>query len=140
MTDAKEQAEAIRAKVVHDDATYLKRISDDMSAVRKGFDKLFAYIDRAEQYVPEHFRRFAMAYHDIYHIREGHTSLGLPVPKHLDRAIELMADKFKHVVEDLESSGGAFHKARQEVVQRGGYDYDHSIPLLAAQKAQESDK
>jgi hypothetical protein len=132
------EAERIRSEVVHDPNTYLKRISDDMSALRKDFDKLFTYINRAEQYVPEHFRRFAMAFHDVYHIRNAHSELGIPIPKHLDRAIELLSDKFKHVVDDLEAEGGAFNKTRKEVVERGDYQFDHSIPLLTAAKAQEA--
>ena len=135
------RAEKIRAGIVHDDATYLKRISDDMSALRKDFAKLFAYIDRAESLIPEHFRRMSMVFHDMHDVRNAYTEQGIPVPPYLDRAIELSSDSFKHAVEDLEKPGGHFYKMRQEVVNRGDYRYDHNTPLLAADtKYKESEK
>ena len=132
--DQKTAAEAIRAGVVHDDTTYLKRISDDMSAIRKDLQEAIGYLKKAERYIPEDFRRYAMAFHDVYHIRNAYVEQGVSVPIHLDRAIEILSDKFKHVVMDLEASGGAFNTARKEVVERGDYRYDHSIPLLTAKK------
>lgn len=132
--EQKAQAESIRAGVVHDDTTYLKRISDDLSAMRKQFEKLFVYLDRAESRVPEDFRRLSMVFHDVHDVRYAYTELGLEVPPYLDRVIELMNDAFKHAVQDLEAQGGQFHKARQDIVKRGDYRYDHSIPLLAAEK------
>lgn len=139
--DQQAQAEAIREQVVHDDITYLKRISDDMQAIRKDFTKLFKYIDRAESRVPEDFRRLSMVFHDVHDCRNAYVEMGIPVPPFLDRVIELMSDAFKHAVEDLEAHGGAFNKARQEVVKRGDYRYDHKTPLLAAaKKAEGNDK
>lgn len=127
------QADAIRDSVVHDELTYLKRISDDMRAIRADFNKLFKYIDRAESRVPEDFRRLSMVFHDVHDVRNAYTEMGHAVPAYLDRVIELMSDAFKHAVQDLEAHGGAFHKARQEVVKRGDHRYDHNTPLLAAQ-------
>jgi hypothetical protein len=132
------EAEAIREGVVHDEITYLKRISDDMRAIRQDFTKLFKYIDRAESRVPEDFRRLSMVFHDTHDCRNAYVEMGVPVPDYLDRVIELMSDAFKHAVEDLEAHGGAFHKARQEVVKRGDFRYDHNTPLLAAAKKKES--
>jgi soluble cytochrome b562 len=135
------QAEEIRAGVKHDDVTYLKRISDDMADIRKGFTKLFGYLDRAESQVPEEFRRLSMVFHDVHDVRNAYTEQGIPVPQYLDRVIELMNDRFKHAVEDLEKPGGHFYKMRKEVVNRGDFRYDHSVPLLAADdKHKESEK
>jgi hypothetical protein len=133
-------AEAIRESVVHDEITYLKRISDDMRTMRHDFTKLFKYIDRAESRVPEDFRRLSMVFHDVHDCRNAYVEMGIPVPPYLDRVIELMSDAFKHAVEDLEAEGGAFHKTRKEVVKRGDYRYDHNTPLLAAadKKAKET--
>lgn len=135
--EQKAHAEAIRETVVHDELTYLKRISDDMRGLRQDFTKLFKYIDRAESRVPEDFRRLSMVYHDVHDVRNAYVEMGTPVPPYLDRVIELMCDAFKHAVEDLEAHGGAFHQARQEVVKRGDFRYDHSTPLLAAAKKKE---
>jgi hypothetical protein len=130
--EQKAAAEAIKAGVVHDDNTYLKRISDDIGAMRKQFERLFVYLDRAESRVPEDFRRLSMVFHDVHDVRNAYTEQGIVVPPYLDRIIELMNDAFKHAAEDLEAPGGAFYKSRQEVVKRGGYRYDHNVPLLAA--------
>ena len=133
------QAEALRSAVVHDDSTYLKRISDDMTGLRRDFVKLFNYIDRAESRIPEDFRRLCMSFHDVHAVRNAYTEQGHQPPVYLDRIIELLNDAFKHAVEDLEKPGGAFYKARQNIVKRGDYRYDHSIPLLTAErKAQEA--
>ena len=136
-------ADAIRESVVHDEITYLKRLSDDMRAIRSDFTKLFKYIDRAESRVPEDFRRLSMVFHDVHDCRNAYVEMGIPVPPYLDRVIELMSDAFKHAVEDLEAHGGAFHKTRQEVVKRGDFRYDHNTPLLAAaekHQAKDNDK
>lgn len=131
------RAEEIRAGVTHDTPTYLKRISDDMSAMRKQFDKLFTYIDRAESLVPEHYRRLSMVFHDLHDVRNAYIEFGIPCPPYLDRAIELFADAFKHATDDLEAPGGHFYKARQDIVKRGDYRYDHNQPLLSADKRAE---
>ena len=138
--EQKAAAEEIRAGVKHDDSTYLKRISDDISAMRKNFEKLFVYLDRAESRVPEDFRRLSMVFHDVHDVRNAYTEQGLVVPPYLDRIIELMNDAFKHAAEDLEAPGGAFYKARQEVVKRGDFRYDHNTPLLSADKRAEEKK
>ncbi len=131
-------AEAIREQVIHNEITYLKRISDDMRSIRQDFTKLFKYIERAESRVPEDFRRLSMVFHDVHDCRNAYVEMGIPCPPYLDRVIELMSDAFKHAVEDLEAEGGAFHKTRKEVVKRGDYRYDHNTPLLAAAKKKES--
>lgn len=132
--EQKAEAERIRAGVQHGAEVYLKRISDDISAMRKQFDKLFTYIDRAESRVPEDFRRLSMVFHDVHDVRNAYIELGVPSPVYLDRAIELFSDAFKHAVADLEAEGGHFYKARQEIVKRGDYRYDHNTPLLSAEK------
>lgn len=136
--DQAAEAERIRAGIHHDDSTYLKRLSDDMSAVRKQMDKLFVYIDRAESRVPEEFRRLSMVFHDVHDVRNAYVEMGQQVPAYLDRAIELFADSFKHAVEDLEAPGGHFYKARQDIVKRGDHRYDHNTPLLTAAKRKEN--
>lgn len=136
--DQKAEAERVRAGVQHDSDVYLKRISDDMSALRKQMDKLFSYLDRAESRVPEDFRRLSMVFHDVHDVRNAFMESGAVVPKYLDRAIELFSDAFKHAIEDLEAPGGQFYKARQDIVKRGGHRYDHNTPLLAADKTKET--
>ena len=132
--EQKAQAEALRGAVVHDQATYLKRISDDMSGLRRDFVKLFNYIDRAESRIPEDFRRLCMSFHDVHDVRNAYTEQGHVVPPYLDRVIELLNDAFKHAVEDLEAPGGSFYKARQDIVKRGDFRYDHNQPLLTADR------
>jgi hypothetical protein len=136
--DQKAEAERIRSGVVHDSDTYLKRISDDMHAIRGSFDKLFTYISKAESRIPEDFRRLCMSFHDVHDVRNAYTEQGHVVPPHLDRMIELLDDAFKHAVQDLEAPGGHFYKARQEIVKRGDYRYDHNTPLLSADKRAEN--
>lgn len=136
--DLKAKAEAIRAAVVHDDATYLKRISDDMSVIRKELSEVISYMKRAEKRIPEDFRRLSMVFHDVHDVKNAYTEMGLPTPPYIDRLIELLDDSMRHAVEDLEAPGGHFFKGRQEVVKRGDSRYDHNVPLLAATKRAEA--
>ena len=140
MADDKQRSKAdeIRAGVQHDADVYLKRISDDMSAMRKQFDKLFTYIDRAESKIPEDFRRFCMVLHDMHDISNMYVEHGQPVPPHVLRVMELLDDAFKHISQDLEAPGGHFYRARTDIIKRGDYRYDHNQPLLAADKRKES--
>lgn len=135
--EQKAKADEIRAGVKHDDTTYLKRLSDDMSAIRKDLGEVIGYMKRAESRIPEDFRRLCMSFHDVHDVRNAYTESGIVVPAFLDRVIELLNDAFKHACQDLEAPGGAFYKSRQDIVKRGDFRYDHNTPLLAADKAKE---
>ena len=134
------QAEEIRKGIVHDSTTYLKRIADDMHALKTDLTKVLSYIAKAESRIPEDFRRLCMSFHDVHDVRNAYTEQGHQVPPHLDRIIEMLDDAFKHAVQDLEAPGGHFYKARQEIVKRGDYRYDHNTPLLAADKRAEGER
>lgn len=130
--DQARRAAEIKSGVTHDSTTYLKRISDNIEAMAKQFTKLFEYIDRAESKVPEEFRRLSMVYHDMHDAKNAYVELGLPTPTYIDRAIELFDDAMRQAIKDLETEGGHFYRARQEIVKHGDYRYDHNTPLLAA--------
>lgn len=134
------QAEKIKSGVVHDPATYLKRISDDIAVLRRELAEVIAYMKRAESRIPEDFRRLSMVFHDVHDVKNAYTEMGLPTPPYIDRLIELLDDSMRHAVEDLEAPGGHFYKGRQEVVKRGDSRYDHNIPLLAAHARAEGTK
>lgn len=136
--EQKARAAQIKEGVVHDSATYLKRISDDMSVIRKELAEVIAYMKRAEARIPEDFRRLSMVYHDMHDVKNAYVELGLPSPAYIDRVIELLDDSMRHAIQDLEAPGGHFYKGRQEVVNRGDFRYDHNTPLLAAQQKESS--
>lgn len=88
--------------------------------------KVITYMNEAESEVPEKMRRFMMYYHDVKDILDMHHSLGTVPPAYLLREIERCDDRYRHLLEDLQTDTGAFERVRQEMSQRPGNRWDHS--------------
>jgi hypothetical protein len=121
-----EEAEQAREKVVHDDTTYLQRLSQDMRVVRNLLTEAIAYMKDAESEIPEKTRRFMMYFHDVHDIFYLYTQTGQEPPKHIKQEIERCHDRYVHILDDMYSDMGAFERVRQEMAERKGNRYDHT--------------
>jgi len=107
----------------------LLRIARELRTIRQGVNKALFSIHEAESEVPERMRRFANYFHDIVHIKGEYVSLGLKAPDYIDREMERCSDRFRHILEDLHSDGGAFEKVRRDMAERPDNRYDHTRQL-----------
>lgn len=109
-----------------DDTGYLARLAKDMQAIRSMLTEVVNYIKDAESEVPEKMRRFMMYYHDVKDMVDMYHSLGTTPPTYVLREIERCDDRYRHLLEDLQTDTGTFEKVRQEMSRRSGNRWDHS--------------
>lgn len=106
-----------------------KRIADELKTIRQQSTELMRGVREAESEIPEKIRRFANYFHDVVHIKGEYHSLGLKCPLYIEREMERCADRFRHLLEDLHSDGGAFEQVRRDMAERPGNRYDHTRQL-----------
>lgn len=108
----------------------LKNLARDMQSVRTELAGVVNYMHDAESEVPEKMRRFIMYFHDVHDLVGFYHELGLQSPTWIVRETERCADRFRHLVEDLEKPGETFEKVRREMASRPGNRYDHTKLLV----------
>lgn len=104
----------------------LLRIAQELKTVRQELIKAVNYMHEAESEVPEKMRRFIMYAHDLHDVCYMYESRGHEAPAHVKRELERVDDRFRHLLEDLHSDGGAFERVRREMAGREGNRWDHS--------------
>jgi hypothetical protein len=115
----------------------LKDIARDIRQIRLDTAKVINYMTDAESEVPEKMRRFIMYMHDVHDVAYMYEERGIPVPTHVLREMERCDDRYRHILEDLQTDTGTFERVRQEMSRRGGNRWDHSR-ILPKEKADET--
>src|SRR6516225_4626017 len=77
-----------------------------------------AMVDEAEAEIPEKYRRFCNAMHDIHDIKYMYEDVGSSVPQHILRACERFDDRFRQIEKDMNAEGGTFSKIRRDMASR----------------------
>lgn len=111
---------------------YLQRMARDIQDVKQELIRVTKYMTEAESEVPEKMRRFIMYFHDVHDLINFYHELGQEAPAWIKREAERCADRFRHLVEDLEQPGETFDKVRREMSNRPGNRYDHTKLLKGA--------
>lgn len=118
-------------------AIALQRMARDVQDIKSNLLQVINYMHDAETEVPEKMRRFVMYFHDVHDLITMYHSVGQDAPPWVSREAERCADRFRHLVEDLEKSGEAFEKVRREMSKRDGNRYDHT-KLLSTETSDEA--
>jgi hypothetical protein len=71
-------------------------------------------------------RRFTSYYHDIVHLKGEYLSLGIPAPPHIDREMERCDDRFRQLLIEQHTDGGAFEKVRRVMAEDPENRWDHT--------------
>lgn len=111
------------------DRDLLLRIAKELKTIRENTGKALFAMHEAEAEVPEKMRRFANYFHDIVHIKGEYVTLGLPTPKWIDREMERCDDRFRQVLNELHTDGGAFEKIRAKMATDPENRWDHTRQL-----------
>ena len=97
----------------------LDRIAREQKTTRELISKfVYAMVDEAESEIPEKYRRFCNAMHDIHDIKYMYEDVGSSVPQHLLRACERFDDRFRQIEKDMNAEGGTFSKIRRDMASR----------------------
>lgn len=111
------------------DRDLLLQIAQELKTIRKNTSKAIFAMHEAEAEIPERMRRFANYYHDIVHIKGEYISIGIPAPKHIDEEMERCHDRFRQLLDQSHTDGGAFEKVRREMADDPLNRYDHTRQL-----------
>jgi len=103
----------------------IANMARDISQLRTMLTQVINYMNEAESEVPEKMRRFMMYYHDVKDILDMHHQLGQEPPMYLKREIERCDDRYRHLLEDLNTDTGAFERVRQDMSKREGNRWEH---------------
>lgn len=93
----------------------LLRIAQELGDIRRGMSQVISYIRDAETDVPEKYRRFVNAFHDVHDIKYMYEEHGQPVPEYVLSEIRRMDDRYRQILVELNAEGGAFNKVRREM-------------------------
>ena len=105
----------------------LDRIAREQKTTRELISKfVYAMVDEAESEIPEKYRRFTNAMHDIHDIKYMYEDVGSSVPQHILRACERFDDRFRQIEEEYNAEGGAFNKIRREMASDPHNRWDHT--------------
>jgi len=109
------------------DHVVLERIAREQKLMRELIGKfVYAMVENAEQEVPEFMRRFANYMHDLHDIRYMYEELGHPAPLHILREMERCDDRYRQLVTELHTAGGAFEKVRRKMAADPANRWDHT--------------
>ena len=114
-----------------DTKVLLQRIARELTTIRQLASTAVAYIRDAESEIPEKYRRFVNAFHDVHHIKWVYEETGIPVPQHIFRELERLDDRYRQIIAELNTQGGAFDKVRREMASDPMNNWDHTRQLAA---------
>lgn len=110
-------------------------IARDLGELRKMLQTVIYAMNEAESEIPEKMRRFMQYMHAIHDIRNMYIEQGHPAPHYIDRELERLDDRYRQLLEDLNTDTGAFEKVRRDMTTRGGNRWDHTYLLTKEPKA-----
>ena len=104
----------------------LDRIAREQKTTRELISKFVNAMIEAESEIPEKYRRFTNAMHDIHDIKYMYEDVGSSVPQHILRACERFDDRFRQIERDGNKEGGVFNKVRREMASDPENRWDHT--------------
>jgi len=107
----------------------LFRIARELTSLRQLNSELVCFMRDAETEVPESLRRFANYFHDIHDIKYFYESHGQPPPQHVMREVERLDDRYRQILQTLNTDGGAIEKIRREMAEDPENRWDHTRQL-----------
>ena len=104
----------------------LDRIAREQKTTRELMSKFVNAMMDAESEMPEWYRRFTNGMHDVHDIKYMYEDVGITVPPHILRECERLDDRFRQVLDRLNSEGGTFNKIRREMAADPLNRWDHT--------------
>lgn len=104
----------------------LRRNAQELKLIREMMTTVVHAIREAESEVPEKMRRFVMYMHDIHDISYMYTEMGHEPPEWIKREMERCDDRFRQLLTESHSDGGAFEKVRRTMAEDPLNRWDHT--------------
>ena len=103
----------------------LQRIARELTTIRQHTTQVIGYVRDAEADMPERYRRFVNAFHDIHDIKYMYEEQGQPCPEYILSEIRRMDDRYRQILRELNAEGGTFNKVRREMSKDETNRWDH---------------
>jgi hypothetical protein len=107
----------------------LLRIAKELKIIRENTGKVIYAIHDAESEIPEKMRRFIMYMHDVHDIVNLYHEGGQVPPPYVLREMERCDDRYRQLLEEYHTDGGAFEKVRREMAKDPLNRWDHTRQL-----------
>lgn len=127
MTETAEEDET--PKGYHDLVVYMQRCDANLKIIRQQLTEAISYMRNAESEVPESLRRFANYMHDIHDIKYMYEEIGIPVPEHLFDELRRVDDRYRQILNTMNTDGGPIEKIRREMAADPENRWDHTRRL-----------
>lgn len=108
---------------------HLGRIARELKTIRELATTAVTYLRDAESEIPEKYRRFVNAFHDVHHVGWVYEEKGHPIPPHVLRELERLDDRYRQIIAEMNASGAAFDKVRREMASDPMNRWDHTREL-----------
>ncbi len=107
----------------------VKNIRRELATIRGLVTRAVFAIGEAESEVPEKMRRFMNYMHDVHDIKFMYEELGHPVPTHVNEELQRLDDRYRQLLKELHTDGGAFEKVRAKMAEDPNNRWDHTRQL-----------
>ncbi len=107
----------------------LLRIAQELTMIRQHTTQVIMAIRDAEADIPEKYRRFVNAFHDVHDIKYMYEEHGQPVPEYIMSEIRRMDDRYRQILAGLNAEGGTFNKVRREMASDPANRHSHTLQL-----------
>ena len=105
---------------------HLGRMARELASIRQLLTVCVGYIRDAEKDIPERYRRFVNAFHDVHDIKYMYEEHGQDVPEHVLHEIRRMDDRYRQILDELNQPGGAFEIVRREMAKDDRNRWEHT--------------
>jgi hypothetical protein len=116
-------------KQLHGPEVYLERIARDTRESLLLLRELVRFYRDAESEIPESVRRFVTYMHDVHDVTYMYEERGLVIPDWIKEELQRCDDRFRQILQKLNTDGGAFEKVRREMAGDGENRWDHTKQL-----------
>lgn len=117
-----------------DIAVALNRVGQELQAIKVMMQTVVSYIKEAEADMPERYRRFVNAFHDVHDIKFFYEEHGQEVPQYILSEVRRMDDRYRQILTELNANGGAFEKVRRKMAEDPLNRWDHTKQLAKPQE------
>jgi len=107
----------------------LHRVARELTQLRQQNTEMLKFMRDAETEVPESLRRFANYFHDVHDIKYMYEEHGQRPPQHILDEIERLDDRYRQILKDHNTDGGAIEKIRRQMAGDEENRYNHTKEL-----------
>lgn len=105
---------------------YLKNMARDIQSLKSQLAGIITFMNEAQSEVPEKIRRFMMYMHDVHDTINFYRETGQESPAHVKMEAERCDDRYRHLLGELYTDGGAFEQVRKDMSKQPGNRWDHT--------------